>query len=164
MFTKCMKCEQEETICILKLMLLPYPELIEWIVKTKRFLGWTLQTLYEKSGIPIGTISRVINEEADCKYSTMICMLLALLEGLRAEFPCPEVVPSVQHLEKLAKQEERLQIFEKENAELRAQIAEQEVRHRNDIRVIRSEYQEQIEDLKEDKRCYREQIKALQPR
>ena len=171
MFTKCMKCDQEETLCILKLLLLPYRELIKWIVKTKRFLGWTIQTLSEKSGVPAGTISRVISEEAECKYVTMISLVLALLEGLKAEFPCPEIVPTVQHLELLAQQAERLQIVEKENAELRTQLAEQETRHRNDIRAIRTEYQEQlngmkeqITDLKEDKRFYKEQITTLQSR
>ena len=169
MFTKCMKCDQEDTLCILKLLLLPFPELIKWIVKTKKFLGWTIQVLSEKSGIPAGTISRIISGEADCKYSTMICILLALLEGLRAEFPCPEAVPSIQHLELLAQQAEKLSLVEKENEEMRAKLAEQEERHRSDIRVIRSEYQaqladksEQIAELRSDKQFYKEQLKALQ--
>lgn len=169
MFTKCMKCEQEDTLCILKLLLLPFPELIKWIVKTKKSLGWTIQVLSEKSGIPAGTISRIISGEADCKYSTMICILLALLEGLRAEFPCPEFVPTVQHLELLAQQAEKLQLIEKENDDLRAQLAEQEARHRSDVRAICAKYQEQLDDkseqiaeLRADKSFYKEQLKALQ--
>lgn len=169
MFTKCMKCDQEDTLCILKLLLLPFPELIKWIVKTKKFLGWTIQVLSEKSKIPAGTISRIISGETDCKYSTMVCILLALLEGIRAEFPCPEVVPTVQHLELLAQQAEKLQFVEKENDELREVLASKEEQHRADVRAIRAEYQaqladksEQIAELRSDKQFYKEQLKALQ--
>ena len=171
MYSKCIKCEQEDILCIVKLILLPPAELIKWIIATKKKLGWTIPILSERSGIPVGTISRVLSEEADCKYYTMRCLVLALLEGLGTEFRCRDVAPSVQHLELLTQQAGKLHVFEKENEELRVKLAEQEERHRNDIRIIRSEYQAQLADrderiveLKEDKNFYKEQLKAWQSR
>lgn len=171
MFTKCINCEQEETLCILKLLLLPYSELIKWINKTKKILGWTIQVLSEKSGIPAGTISRVLSGDKECKYWTMRGILLALLEGLQAEFPCPELVPSVQRLELLAQQAEKLSLVEKENEELREALSKKDEQHRSDVRAIRADYQaqladkaEQIAEHKENEKFYKEQIRAWQSR
>ena len=151
MFTKCKDCDRPPEDCALKFLLIPFQEYVAWLNKFKRDYELSNKKFSEKCVTPTGTIGRITSgDEYDCKFSTFQDMTITALQIMRAEFPCPEFVPTVQHLELLAQQAEKLQIIEKENAELRAQIAEQEVRHRNDIRVIRQEYLEQISFLKED--------------
>lgn len=159
MFEKCIKCERLGESCVPNIMLLPFSDLIQWCVKRQKFLGWSNQILADKSTVPIGTINRIkAGDYADCKYSTIRNLLLALIGGTTDEFPCTELVAQeLQQMEHLEQQAAKLASTERENEALKARLEHIDEQHRNDIRVIKGEYQEQISFLKD-------QLKAWQSR
>lgn len=166
MFEKCIKCNRMGESCVPNLMLLPFPNLIQWIDKRQKHLGWSNQTLADKSNVPVGTIKRIkAGEYMDCKYSTIKSILIALIGGTTDEFACTEQVEKeLQQMEKLEQQAAKLSVTEAENERLRERLhqvdehlRQTDEQHRKDIRAIREEYQEQIAFLKE-------QLKAWQAR
>lgn len=159
MFEKCIKCNRMGESCVPNLMLLPFSDLMQWCTKRQKHLGWTNQTLADKSKVPVGTINRIkAGEYLDCKYSTIKNILLALIGGTTDEFACTEQVENeLRNLEKLEQQAAKLSNVEAENERLINRFKEIDELHRQDIRAVREEYQEQIAFLKE-------QLKAWQTR
>ena len=159
MFDKCIKCERLGESCVPNLMLLDFPNLIQWANKRQKHLGWTNQTLADKSKVPIGTINRIkAGDYLDCKYSTIKNILITLIGGTTDEFPCTEQVEKeLKQLERFEQQTEKLAAIEKENKFLKNRLTKIDEQHRKDIRIIKEEYQEQIAFLKE-------QLKAWQSR
>lgn len=159
MFDKCIKCNRMGESCVPSLMLLPFSELMQWCTKRQKHLDWSNQILADNSKVPVGTIVRIkAGEYADCKYSTIRNILLALIGGTTDEFACTEQVEKeLQQMEKLEKQAALLSAVEKENIELKSKLDAMDALHRKDVRAIREEYQEQIAFLKE-------QLKAWQTR
>lgn len=159
MFEKCIKCNRMGESCVPNLMLLPFANLIQWIDKRQKYLEWTSQTLADKSNVPVSTIKRIkAGGYDDCKYSTIKSILIALIGGTTDEFACTELVErELRDKEQLEQQAAKLSAVEKENHELTAKLAAVDELHRQDIRAIRAEYQEQIAFLKE-------QLKAWQTR
>lgn len=138
-------------------MLLSFPDLIQWCIKRQKHLEWTNQTLADKSKVPVGTINRIkAGEYLDCKYSTIKNILIALIGGTTDEFSCTEQVEKeLRQMEQLERQATRLTATEEENQKLKAVLSKIDERHRNDIRIIREEYQEQIAFLKEELKAWR---------
>ncbi len=159
MFDKCIKCERLGESCVPNLMLLPFSELIQWAGKRQKHLGWTDQVLADKSKVPIGTINRIkAGKYMDCKYSTIKYLLITLIGGTTDEFSCTEqVAKELEQLEVLEQQAAKLAAAEEKNSALTAILDKLDEQHRQDIRVIKAEYQEQIAFLKE-------QLKAWQSR
>lgn len=159
MFDKCIKCNRMGESCVPNLMLLPFSDLMQWCTKRQKHLDWSNQILADNSKVPVGTIVRIkAGEYADCKYSTIRNILLALIGGTTDEFACTEQVEKeLQQMEKLEKQAQLLSTVEHENIELKSKLDAMDELHRKDVRAIRAEYQEQIAFLKE-------QLKAWQTR
>lgn len=159
MFEKCIACNRMGESCVPNLMLLPFSELIKWIDKRQKHLGWSNQELADKSKVPVGTIKRIkAGEYMDCKYSTIKSILIALIGGTTDEFACTELVErELRNMEQLEQQAAKLSATEAENERLKERLEQIDALHRNDIRAIREEYQEQIAFLKE-------QLKAWQAR
>lgn len=158
MFEKCIKCNRMGESCVPNLMLLPFASLIKWIDNRQKHLDWTNQALADKSNVPVGTIKRIKAAEEDCKYSTMRNILIALIGGTTDEFACTEQVEKeLRNIEQLERQAARLAAAESENERLKSSLNQIDELHRQDIRAIRAEYQEQIAFLKE-------QLKAWQSR
>lgn len=159
MFDKCIKCNRMGESCVPNLMLLPFADLIQWIDKRQKYLELSSQTLADKSNVPVGTIKRIkAGEYMDCKYSTIKSILIALIGGITDEFSCTEQVEKeLRDKEQLVQQAEKLSAAEAENERLKSILSQIDEQHRNDIRVIRAEYLEQIAFLKE-------QVKAWQTR
>ena len=156
MFDKCIKCNRMGENCVPNLMLLPFPDLIQWCIKRQHYLGWSNHTLAEKSNVPIGTINRLKAGEEDCKYSTIRNILIALIGGTKDEFSCTEMVEKeLKQKEELELQTAKISVIEKENNELKAKLYTIDEQHRQDIRVIKEEYQEQINFLKDDVKAWR---------
>ena len=111
MFEKCIKCARIGESCVPNLMLLPFADLIQWCNKRQKHLGWTNQTLADKSKVPIGTINRIKEGKyMDCKYSTIKHLLIALIGGTTDEFSCTEqVAKELQQLEEFGEQAEKLE-------------------------------------------------------
>jgi predicted transcriptional regulator len=137
-------------------MLLPFAELIQWCDKRQKHLGWTNQTLADKSKVPVGTINRIkAGDYLDCKYSTIRNILLALIGGTTDEFSCTaQVEKELQQLEALEQQAARLEVIQKECEELKGRLEKIDELHRQDIRTIRAEYREQVEFLKDQLRAW----------
>ena len=159
MFDRCIGCERLGQDCVPNLLALPWAALLAWWKKRQALLGWTNQVLYEKSGIPVGTINRIKNGEDDCKYSTMRSIIHALLGSYSVEFPCQKKLDAeFAHIEELEKRCLELTL-EKEALLTRLQtLAEL---HRSDMQTIRGEYIEQIDLLKENNAILREKILRL---
>jgi hypothetical protein len=158
MFDKCIKCVKIGESCVPNLLLLPFAELLKWIDKRQKHLSWTTKVLAEKSKIPEGTIYRIKAGEEDCKFATMRNILIALIGGTTDEFACTEQVEKeLKHMEALASQAAKLSSVEAENEILKKRLNEIDELHRNDIRIVKEEYREQIAFLKD-------QLKAWQSR
>jgi vacuolar-type H+-ATPase subunit I/STV1 len=164
MFDKCLKCNRLGESCVPNLMLLPFSELIQWSTKRQKHLGWTNQTLADKSKVPVGTINRVkAGDYMDCKYSTIKQLLVTLIGGTTDEFSCTEQVErELQQMEQLEKQAAKLSVVEAENERLNARLQDVDKllqnideQHRKDIRAVKEEYQEQIAFLKEELKAWR---------
>lgn len=158
MFEKCIKCNRMGESCVPNLMLLPFPNLMQWCSKRQKHLEWTNQTLADKSKVPVGTINRIKAGEEDCKYSTIRNMLIALIGGTTDEFACTEQVEQeLLQLQKFEQQAAKLAEVEAKNKILIERISQIDEIHRSDIRIIKQEYQEEIAFLKD-------QLKAWQSR
>lgn len=162
MFEKCIKCDRIGESCVPNLMTIPFSDLMQWCIKRQKHLGWTSQTLADKSKVPIGTINRIkAGEYMDCKYSTIKSLLVALIGGTTDEFPCNEQVEKeLQNMAALEKQNEKLSVLERENAELKVRLAQLDEQHRSDIRAVKAEYQEQIADYRERVAFLKEELVA----
>lgn len=158
MFDKCIKCPKIGESCVPNLMLLPFAELLKWIDKRQKHLGWTTKVLAEKSKVPEGTIYRIKAGEEDCKFTTMRNILIALFGGTTDEFACTDQVEKeLKHMEVLEAQAAKLSAVEEENERLKASFRKIDEQHRQDIRVIKQEYQEEITFLREELKARRRQ-------
>ena len=156
MFSLCIGCERIGQDCAPNLIALPWADLLDWWKKRQALLGWTNQVLSEKSGIPVGTINRIKSSEDDCKYSTMRCIIHALLGSYSVEFPCQKKLDAeFAHIEELEKRCLELTL-EKEALLIRLQTLGE--MHRSDMQEIRSEYVEMIDLLKANNAILREQV------
>ena len=151
MFDKCIPCTKIGESCVPNIMLLPFDELIQWCNKRQKHLGWTNQTLAEKSKVPVGTINRIkAGDYHDCKYSTIRNLLLALIGGTTDEFSCTaQVEKELQQMEQLEQQAAKLKTVEAECEVLKDRLSKIDDQHRQDIRIIKQEYQEQVKFLKD---------------
>ena len=168
MFDKCIKCNRLGESCVPNLMILPFSELLQWWDKRQKHLGWTNKTLEDKSKVPLGTISRIKSGDyMDCKYSTIRSILIALIGGTTDEFPCVDLVEKeLKQTEQLEKQAAKLSVVEAENELLKARLKDVDKllqgideQHRQDIRIIKQEFQEQKQEYKDTIAFLREELK-----
>ena len=158
MFEKCIKCNKIGESCVPNLMLLSFSDLMQWCTKRQKYLEWTNQVLADKSKVPVGTINRIkAGEYLDCKYSTIKNVLIALIGGTTDEFACTaQVENELRQIEKLEQQAAKLSATEAENEILKKRLNEIDEIHRNDIRVIREEYREQVLFLRGQLKAWQE--------
>ena len=157
MFEKCIKCDRMGESCVPNLMLLPFPDLMQWCSKRQKYLDWTNHILADKSKVPVGTINRIKAGEEDCKYSTIRNILIALIGGTTNEFACTEQVErELRQLEQYEQQAAKLIEVEAKYEALKERMNNIDELHRQDIRVIKQEYQEEITFLKEELKAWRE--------
>ena len=146
-FEKCIKCDRIGESCVPNLLTMSFADLIQWCNLRQKFLGWTNQKLAEVSGVPLSTISRIkAGEYLDCKYSTIRSLLIALIGGTKDDYPCNEQID---------KELQRMCALEQENEELKSRLAKADEQHRNDIRAVKAEYQEEITFLKDELKAWR---------
>ena len=166
MFEKCIKCERIGESCVPNLWLLPFPDIIKWCDKRQKHLGWSNQQLadHPKCKVPVGTINRIkAGDYADCKFSTIRCMLIALFGGTTDEFSCTEMVQKeLRNIEQLEQQAAKLSVVEAENAMLKERISKIDELHRQDIHIIHEENKKQKEEDLETIKFLREQIRVWQ--
>jgi hypothetical protein len=152
MYEKCITCDRIGESCVPNLMRLSFADLMQWCNKRQKHLEWSNQTLADVSKVPVGTINRMkAGNYLDCKYATIRNIVIALIGGTIDEFPCNAQVE--KELEQVAK----IAAVEAENEAMKLRFREIDELHRQDVRAIRAEYQEQIAFLKD-------QLKAWQSR
>ena len=156
-FEKCIKCTRMGESCVPNLMLLPFADLIKWCDIRQKHLGWSSQTLADKSKVPLATIYRIKDGKyLDCKYSTIKSLLVTLIGGTSDEFSCTEMVEKeLKQKEALEKQATKMSEVEQENAELRLRLSQIDEQHRNDIRAVKAEYMEEIAFLRDELKARR---------
>lgn len=151
MYEKCIQCNKMGESCVPNLMLLPFSDLMQWCAKRQKHLGWTNQTLADKSKVPVGTINRIKAGEEDCRYSTMRSILLALIGGTTDEWPCTaQVERELRQMEQLEQQAAKMSAVEAENAALKERLTNIDELHRQERVAIRTEYQEEISFLRDE--------------
>lgn len=157
MFDKCIKCPKIGESCVPNLMLLPFAELMQWLIKYQKYRGWSNQTWADKSNVPVGTINRMkAGDYTDCKYSTIRSLAISVMGGITDEFPCTEQVEKdLQQLEKFEQQASKLTEVEAKYEALKDRMNKVDEQHRQDIRIIKEEYQEQIAFLKDELKAWR---------
>jgi vacuolar-type H+-ATPase subunit I/STV1 len=155
--------------CVPNLMILPFADLIQWCNLRQKHLKWTNQQLADKSRVPLSTITRIkAGDYADCKYSTIRSILIALIGGTEDEFPCNEQVDrelkqaerELKQMEALEQQATKLSAVEQENEALKSRLAHLDEQHRSDIRAVQAEYREQIADYQEHVAFLKDELKA----
>lgn len=126
MFEKCIKCSKIGESCVPNLMLLPFPDLIQWCNKRQKYLGYTNKELSDKSKVPEGTIGRIkAGDYMDCRYSTIKSMIIALIGGTTDEFSCTaQVEKELKQLEQMEHLASKLSSVEKECDELKLRLEE----------------------------------------
>lgn len=125
MFEKCIECNRIGESCVPNLWLLPFPDLIKWCIKKQKHLGWTNQVWADKSNVPVGTINRIKAGDADCKYSTIRNLAIALIGGTKDEFSCTEQVErELRQMERLEQQAAKMASVQKENEDLKLRLEE----------------------------------------
>lgn len=152
MFEKCIKCNRIGESCVPNLWLLPFPDLIQWCIKRQKHLGWSNQLWADNSKTPVGTINRIkAGEYADCKYSTIKSLAISVIGGTTDEFSCTEQVEKeLRQMEQLEQQAAKLTAVMAENEQLKERLRQIDEIHRQDIRAVKAEYQEQISFLKDE--------------
>lgn len=151
MFTQCITCEHIGKDCMESLLLLPLPELLKWWNAQQRALGWSNQTLSDKSHIAKGTIDRIRQGEYDdCRYSTIRSIMVALIGGTAGELPCKQRTDAQQQLlQELEQEKKRVSALERENEALRTRLENMYTFHRDDVREICAEYKDEVQFLKD---------------
>lgn len=138
MFEKCINCERLGQDCMPNLMQLSFSDLLKWMEKRQKHLGWTNQKLADVSTIPLGTITRIKTADCDdCRYYTIRRILVALIGGVADEFPCKEKLErELQRVESLEKQAMRVAELEKELSEAQHKIECLRIENERKGRVI----------------------------
>lgn len=151
MFEKCITCKIIGERCVPNLWRLTFPELIQWLIKFQKHLGWSNQKWADESNVPVGTINRIkAGDYTDCKYSTIRSLAISVMGGTTDEFSCTEQVEKeLRQMEQLEQQTAKLSSVMEENERLKDRLNNIDEQHRKDIRIIREEYQDQIAFLKE---------------
>lgn len=157
MFEKCLNCTRIGESCVPNIMLLSFPELIQWCDKRQKQLAWTNKTLADKSKVPEGTIKRIkAGDYLDCKYSTIRSIVITLIGGTTDEFPCnAQVEKELQQMEALEKQATKLTAVEAENEAMKVKLEKLDEQYHTAVRAIREEYMEQITFLKDELKAWR---------
>lgn len=157
MFEKCITCKIIGERCVPNLWLLPFPDLIQWLIKFQKYRGWSNQTWADKSNVPVGTINRMkAGDYSDCKYSTIRSLAISVMGGTKDEFSCTEQVEKeLRQMEQLEQSAAKLSAVEVENKMLKERLSQIDEQHRQDIRIIREEAKEQITFLKDELKAWR---------
>lgn len=145
MYKECLNCPKIGVSCDgPNFMALTAAEALEWCKLRKNHLKMSNAKLSEISGVPKGTIDRLLSgEHLDFKYESIRPILRALIGGTFDNNPCPD-----PHEADNQKQSELIERLQAENASLRETISKYERIHHDDMQQIAAESQQTIDYLK----------------
>lgn len=157
MFEKCITCKIIGERCVPNLWQLPLPELMQWLIKFQKHLGWSNQKWADESNVPVGTINRMkAGDYTDCKYSTIRSLAISVMGGAKDEFSCTEQVEKeLRQMEQLEQQAAKLSIVEEENRALKERFSHLDELYRQELHAVKAEYQEEIAFLRDELKARR---------
>ena len=152
---KCIDCTHRATDCAQGLMTLPLKELLAWCKETKKRVGITNNKISEMTGIPIGTLERIMaGKVEDAKFSTIQPIVAALLQ-FTPGVTCPDDdALSAAHLRQRLTELTRVE-SEKEKLELH--LAHLRENHAKEMETVHA-------DTKQRTTYLREQLKKEEAR
>lgn len=140
---------------------------VEWCRMRKDMRQVTNSQLADGSGLPKGTVDRVMaGAGGDVRLSTMQSITKWLVGGTWGQYPChfaalmlDENRPGEAQLEKRAQElQASLNTSEAETQRLRDYIRDTEARHERELSEAKGEAQRKVDFLKEDVSYLREQL------
>lgn len=118
----CANCEHLGRDCPKQMLYLTLDNLIDWCRSVMARLHITHDEVAHTSGVPKGTIDRVLSKQsADCKYATIHAIVCDLLSRLGVSSPCVD--------ELLAADSAQTEALKAQNAELLQKL--QDLEHEN---------------------------------
>lgn len=144
---KCIDCTHRATDCAQGLMTLPLKELLAWCKETKKRVGITNNKISEMTGIPIGTLERIMaGKVEDAKFSTIQPIVAALLQ-FTPGVTCPDDdALSAAHLRQRLTELTRVE-SEKEKLELH--LAHLRENHAKEMETVHADTKQRTTYLKE---------------
>ena len=144
---KCIDCAHRATDCAQGLMTLPLKELLAWCKDTKKRVGITNTKISEMTGIPIGTLERIMaGKVEDAKFSTIQPIVAALLQ-FTPGVTCPDDdALSAAHLRQRLTELTRVE-SEKEKLELH--LAHLRENHAKELETVHADTKQRTTYLKE---------------
>ena len=144
---KCIDCTHRATDCAQGLMTLPLKELLAWCKETKKRVGITNNKISEMTGIPIGTLERIMaGKVEDAKFSTIQPIVAALLQ-FTPGVTCPDDdALSAAHLRQRLTELTRVE-SEKEKLELH--LAHLRENHAKEMETVHADTKQRTNYLKE---------------
>lgn len=144
---KCIDCAHRATDCAQGLMTLPLKELLAWCKETKKRVGITNTKISEMTGIPIGTLERIMaGKVEDAKFSTIQPIVAALLQ-FTPGVTCPDDdALSAAHLRQRLTELTRVE-SEKEKLELH--LAHLRENHAKELETVHADTKQRTTYLKE---------------
>ena len=144
---KCIDCAHRATDCAQGLMTLPLKELLAWCKETKKRVGITNTKISEMTGIPIGTLERIMaGKVEDAKFSTIQPIVASLLQ-FTPGVTCPDDdALSAAHLRQRLTELTRV---EAEKEKLEQHLAHLQEYHAKEMETVRADTQQRTTYLKE---------------
>ena len=137
----CAACAHPGRDCIPYLMTFTNAELLDWARQRRSALHMSYDDLSEKSGVPLGTIERMMSKKGtDCRFATAQPVIRVLsgctLEALDCDF---EAQPDVTLTEQLKAKEEIIRHLEEENQRKNSVIDHLHITAKEDIERAKQE-------------------------
>ena len=119
MYEKCLNCSKLGTTCEgPHFFSMTAPVLLEWCKSRKKYLHLSNEKLAELSGVPKGTIDRLLSgEHLDFKFESIRPLIKVLSGGEWIEAPCPDEPANFV--------DEKISKLEEENARLKEHLADE---------------------------------------
>lgn len=143
---KCIDCAHRATDCAQGLMTLPLKELLAWCKETKKRVGITNTKISEMTGIPIGTLERIMaGKVEDAKFSTIQPIVASLLQ-FTPGVTCPDDdALSAAHLRQRLTELTRV---ESEKEKLEQHLAHLREDHAKELETVHADTQQRTTYLK----------------
>lgn len=141
MYNECVSCPRLGVSCDgPNFVAMSAHDLLEWCKSRKHYLDLSNAELAEISRTPKGTIDRLFaGEHNDFKYETMRPLVRALVGGVIGENPCPD--PNTD-------MEKTIAALREENVKLKEQIVEIETEYDEDADELKLEHREETRFLR----------------
>lgn len=140
MYNECLMCPKLGITCDgPNFVAMPARDLLEWCKQRKARLGLTNAKLSELSGVPKGTIDRLLaGEHSDFKFETVRPILKALVGGSFDGNPCPapDDKPNEHLADIIAQQKESIRLLEEEHTRMLDFFQGQHAKNRKVILVL----------------------------